>query len=59
MKCPVCRENRTILQQVKYGEPHTLVSAPLYQISYPGSKNYVDPRCSECIDKLEARRAKK
>lgn len=54
MKCPVCHQSRRVA--VETGE---LVEEPLYQISYPGSKEYVSPRCSECFDKLMEKRKKK
>jgi hypothetical protein len=28
----------------------------LYQISYPGSKEYVPPRCNDCYEKMMLRR---
>ena len=60
MRCPVCKEKRTIFKQLEYGGPLVEVPAPLYQVSYPGSKEYVPPRCSECYDKtLEKRKRKR
>ncbi len=52
MKCPVCN------QQLEPDENFEN-KVPLYQISYPGRKEYVSPRCSDCLDKLMARREKK
>lgn len=57
MKCPVCLQKRYITRQPQQGGDLIVVDAPLYQISYPGQKEYVSPRCSECLDKLMERRA--
>ncbi len=54
-KCPVCREQR-VVPDVNTGEP---VEEPLYQTSYPGSKEYISPRCSVCFDKMMDKRNKK
>jgi len=59
VECPVCQQKRHITQQREYGGDLIVVDAPLYQISYPGQKEYVPPRCSECLDKLLARRESK
>ena len=56
MKCPVCKQQRTILWQREYGKPPVPVPEPFYQISYPGSKEYVSPRCSVCFDKMMEKR---
>lgn len=45
MRCPVCRQ--------EVGDD------PLYQVSYPGQKEYVTPRCLGCLNKLMEKRAKK
>ena len=46
MKCPICRQKRTILG-VGTG---IRVPALLYQRSYPRKKEYISPRCSKCFD---------
>lgn len=59
MKCPVCkRPTGTYTELTPEGQTRTQ-DYPFYQISYPGQKEYVSPRCSECLDKLMARREKK
>lgn len=63
-RCPVCKEN-VIIKVSGYmndekGDLFDLDSIePLYQVSYPGSKEYVTPRCSICYLKmLEKRKLK-
>lgn len=58
-RCPVCREKETMQVQLEYGGKLIEMDAPLYQISYKGSPEYVTPRCSRCISLvLDRRRAK-
>ena len=57
MRCPVCRKKETIQTQPQYGGELVEVAAPLYQISYKGSPNYVSPRCSRCISRVLDKRA--
>lgn len=63
MKCPVCQkiitmiwfdQRKTLSEQ--YGKLLGPVDGMLYQISYPGQKEYLSPRCSECLDKVLRRR---
>ncbi|MBA7661782.1 hypothetical protein ES703_69802 [subsurface metagenome] len=58
-RCPVCKETEKMQVQVVYGGPAVEMDAPLYQISYKGSPEYVPPRCSHCISRVQERRAKK
>jgi len=51
MKCPVCKMQRTIQEQMSYDGPLVTIRAPLYQRSYPGEPEYISPRCSDCFDK--------
>lgn len=44
--------------QPEYGGDLVEVAAPLYQISFKGSPDYVSPRCSRCISRVQDRRAK-
>jgi len=41
-KCPVCKNEDN----------------ELYQVSYPGQKEYVPPRCEACYQKMIERRKK-
>ncbi len=54
MKCPVCKQDKIMLMHTDY----KIVSHPqaLYQISYPGEKEYVSPRCEACYEKLIKKR---
>ena len=58
-RCPVCREKETIQVQLECGGKLIERDAPLYQISYKGSPEYVSPRCSRCISRVLDRRAAK
>lgn len=57
--CPVCKDKKFMLSQMEYGGPIMMVEEPLYQISYPGQKEYVSQRCSSCIDKVLLKREQK
>ena len=59
MKCPVCGQTKMMKTQLVYGGPLVEVEQPLYQISYPGEKEYLTPRCIDCYDKVIAKREKK
>lgn len=59
MKCPVCGQRKKILSQEQYGAAPVEVDEPLYQISYPGQKEYLSPRCSDCLEKVLEKRSKK
>lgn len=37
-----------ILDPIKIAVPEEM---PLYQRSYPGEKEYISPRCSQCFDR--------
>ena len=60
VKCPVCKES-TGTYNAPGEEPGTMViqDYPLYQKSYHGQPEYLPPRCLECYEKVEARRARK
>lgn len=59
--CPVCRQDKPMMMHSDYNDPGKLVAhpQPLYQVSYPGRKEYVPPRCEDCFNKMMARRNKK
>jgi len=57
-RCPVCKETETMQTQPEYGGKLVEKAAPLYQISYKGSPDYVTPRCSRCISRVLDRRGK-
>ena len=52
MRCPICDQPQEPCRMMN-NEPI------LYQISYPGNGEYVIPRCSDCFDKLLAKREEK
>lgn len=60
IRCPVCKEPTG-----EYTElcvvPGTALQRdyPLYQFSYPGQPEYLDPRCLKCYEGVEVRRKKK
>jgi len=58
-RCPVCKETEMMQVQLVYGGPAVEQAAPLYQISYKGSREYVTPRCSHCISRVLDKRAEK
>ena len=55
--CPVCGEVHIILSNEEEGLKN--IFAPMLQVSYPGQKEYVSPRCDDCMNKLLAKRAAK
>lgn len=66
MKCPICQQDKQIIDfdhrrplAEQYGRLLGFQDAPLYQISYPGQKEYVSPRCSDCIDKVLQKKKKR
>jgi hypothetical protein len=61
MRCPVCKQDKVMLMHSQNDDPIALVPhpQPLYQISYPGEREYVSPRCEDCFNKLMERRSKK
>jgi len=44
-----------MLQQLDYGGQLVAMAEPMYQYSYRGKREYVPPRCSDCIDKALAK----
>lgn len=58
MKCPICGQTKTVQIQKEYGEPLVTMDAPSYQISYKGQREYVPPRCGDCVDRVLERQAK-
>jgi len=57
MRCPVCKQpTGTYIGPAPEPGQETKRDYPLYQISYPGQKAYVSPRCCGCLDKLLAKR---
>mgnify|MGYP003394312187 CR=1 FL=1 len=56
MKCPVCGKREQIILCLSVNLQPIIGDTPMYQISYPGQKEYVSPRCSDCYDKLMVKR---
>jgi hypothetical protein len=54
--CPICHKEVTIQMAENYNGPVVTVSGYLFQVSYPGCKEYISPRCPDCYDKLIERR---
>lgn len=57
-RCPICHKKTGT-----YRQPDNLgnigdYELPLYQVSYPGTKEYVSERCIECYEQVERRRNK-
>ncbi len=61
VKCPVCKQPIGQYAEELAMQPGVMrqVDYPLYQISYPGRKEYVTPRCERCFDRLRIKQEEK
>jgi len=56
VRCPVCLVPTGAYLAMAILGPPIQKDYSLYQISYPGQKEYLSPRCLECYEKVEIRR---